>query len=62
MDQVAVQSAIPGIIMLMSWIPAIVAGVAAVLMLLYPLNQTKMDEITIELNRRRDNELPFQQN
>lgn len=56
-DQVAIQGAIPGIIMLMSWIPAIVAGVAALVMLLYPLNQSKMDEITIELNRRRETEL-----
>lgn len=57
MDQEAIQGAIPGIIMLMSWIPAIVAGIAAVIMVLYPLNQSKMDEITIELNRRRDTEL-----
>lgn len=56
-DHVAIQGSIPGIIMLMSWVPAIITGVTAVLMLLYPLNQSKMDEITIELNRRRDNEL-----
>lgn len=62
MDQEAIQGAIPGIIMLMSWIPAIVAGIAAVLMLLYPLNQTKMDEITIELNRRRGTNLSTQIN
>ena len=59
MDQTAIQGAIPGIKMLMSWVPAVVAGFAAVVMLLYPLNQSKMDEITIELNRRRDSELPF---
>ena len=57
MDQVAIQGAIPGIIMLMSWVPAIVAGIAAIVMALYPLNQTKMDEITIELNQRRLNEM-----
>lgn len=61
MDQAAIQGAIPGIIMLMSWVPAIIAGVAAVIMLLYPLNQTKMDEITMELNRRRNNQQPLQQ-
>ncbi len=60
MDQEAIQGAIPGIIMLMSWVPAIIAGLAAVLMFLYPLNQSKMDEITIELNRRRDSELSTQ--
>jgi GPH family glycoside/pentoside/hexuronide:cation symporter len=39
--------------MLMSWIPAIIAFLAAGFMTLYPLTQKKMDEITIELNRRR---------
>ncbi len=57
LDQVAIQGAIPGIIMLMSWVPAIVAGVAAIVMAFYPLNQSKMDAITIELNQRRQNEL-----
>jgi glycoside/pentoside/hexuronide:cation symporter, GPH family len=52
-DEVAIQGAIPGIIMLMSWIPAIIAFITALVMSLYPLNQQKMDEITIELNNRR---------
>ncbi len=52
-DAAAIDGAIPGIIMLMSWIPAIITIVAAVLMLLYPLNQKKLDEITSELNSRR---------
>jgi GPH family glycoside/pentoside/hexuronide:cation symporter len=52
-DAVAIQGAVPGIIMLMSWIPTIIALVAAGVMTLYPLNQRKMDEITIELNNRR---------
>jgi GPH family glycoside/pentoside/hexuronide:cation symporter len=52
-DAVAIQGAVPGIIMLMSWIPAIITLIAAGLMTLYPLNQKKMDEITIELNGRR---------
>jgi len=56
-DAVAIEGAIPGIIMLMSWIPAIVAVVAAVFMAWYPLDQHKMDEITIELNNRRSKEL-----
>ncbi|MDP2235655.1 MAG: MFS transporter [Bacteroidales bacterium] len=55
-DAVAIQSAIPGIKMLMSWIPALIALLAAALMTLYPLTQHKMDEITIELNRRRAGE------
>jgi GPH family glycoside/pentoside/hexuronide:cation symporter len=52
-DAVAIQGAVPGIIMLMSWIPTIIALIAASVMTLYPLNQRKMDEITIELNNRR---------
>ena len=50
----AISGAIPGIVMLMSWIPAIVTVLAAGLMMLYPLNQNKMDEITLELNSRRE--------
>lgn len=62
MNQASIEGAIPGIVMLMSWVPAIVAGITAVLMLMYPLDQTKMDEITIELNRRRDSESSLQVN
>jgi len=52
-DSVAIQGAREGIIMLMSWVPAIVAFITAVFMLLYPLSQKKMDEITSELAERR---------
>jgi glycoside/pentoside/hexuronide:cation symporter, GPH family len=52
-DELAIQGAVPGIIMLMSWIPTIIALIAAGVMTLYPLNQKKMDAITIELNDRR---------
>ncbi|MBK9508316.1 MAG: MFS transporter [Cytophagaceae bacterium] len=55
-NEVAIQGAVPGIIMLMSWIPTIVALIGAVFMMLYPLTQAKMDEITLELNRRRASE------
>jgi GPH family glycoside/pentoside/hexuronide:cation symporter len=56
-DSVAIQGAVPGIVMLMSWIPAIVAVIAAAVMVLYPLTQTKMTQITRELNEKRHNEL-----
>jgi GPH family glycoside/pentoside/hexuronide:cation symporter len=56
-DEVAIAGAIPGIIMLMSWIPTIITLIAAGIMTLYPLNQKKMNEITVELNNRRQNEL-----
>jgi glycoside/pentoside/hexuronide:cation symporter, GPH family len=56
-DNAAIQGAVPGIIMLMSWVPTIVALIAAGIMSFYPLNQHKMNEITLELNNRRANEL-----
>lgn len=52
-DSVAIQGAIPGIIQLMSWIPAIIAMVGAGLMCLYPLGQHEMDNITKTLSERR---------
>lgn len=52
-DAVAIQGSVPGIIMLMSWVPSLIAAVAAILMMLYPLNNTKMQQITRELNQRR---------
>ena len=52
-DSSSISGAIPGIIMLMSWIPAIITVVAAALMFAYPLNQKKLDEITAELKERR---------
>jgi len=39
--------------MLMSWIPTVIAFIAALVMFFYPLNQKKMDEITHELTIRR---------
>ncbi len=54
-DVAAIKDAIPGIKMLMSWVPSIVTLLAAGLMFFYPLNQDKMNEITLELNARREN-------
>lgn len=48
-----IKQAISGMIMLMSWVPAIITVVAAALMFLYPLHQHKLDNITAELTRRR---------
>jgi glycoside/pentoside/hexuronide:cation symporter, GPH family len=56
MNSSTIEGAIPGIVMLMSWIPAIIAFVAAGIMTLYPLNQVKMDAITAELAHRREQE------
>ncbi len=52
-DALAIQGAFPGMIMLMSWVPSIVAVIAAAVMFLYPLTNKKMDEITADLNIRR---------
>jgi glycoside/pentoside/hexuronide:cation symporter, GPH family len=46
MDTAAIQGAVPGIKMLMSWIPSVIALMGSRLMTLYPLSQKKMDEIT----------------
>jgi GPH family glycoside/pentoside/hexuronide:cation symporter len=55
-DSQSIAGAIPAIKMLMSWIPSIIAIVAAAVMALYPLNQSKMDDINAELDARRSKE------
>lgn len=52
-DATAIQGAADGIVMLMSWIPALIVGLGAVLMLFYPLNNERQTEVTNELIRRR---------
>lgn len=56
-DALAIKEAVPGIVMLMSWVPSIIAALAAVLMAFYPLTQNKLDEVTLELNKRRAQEV-----
>jgi GPH family glycoside/pentoside/hexuronide:cation symporter len=56
MDSSTIEGAIPAVKMLMSWIPALVAALAAILMTVYPLTQEKLDEITTELETRRASE------
>ncbi|MBB3697478.1 MFS transporter [Flammeovirga yaeyamensis] len=53
-NQVAIEEAVPGIIMLMSWVPAVIALIAALLMVYYPLNDQKLREITLELQEKRN--------
>ncbi|WP_281613775.1 MFS transporter [Flammeovirga sp. SubArs3] len=53
LDSSSIQGAIPGIIMLMSWVPSLIAVLAAALMMLYPLDDDKLSEITTELSNRR---------
>jgi GPH family glycoside/pentoside/hexuronide:cation symporter len=39
--------------MLMSWIPSLITILTAFVMFFYPLTESKLDEITSELNTRR---------
>ena len=59
LDPSAIQGAIPGIKMLMSWIPAIVALIGAVTMMFYPLSKKMMNKISEELEERRRLEQSF---
>ena len=52
-DASTIEGAIPGIKMLMSWVPGIVAVIGAGIMLFYPLTKKKMSEITSDLEQRR---------
>lgn len=52
-DSVAIEGSIPGMIMLMSWIPSVIALFAAAFMTLYPLSKEQMDTITKDLNDKR---------
>ena len=56
-NTVAIQGAREGIVMLMSWVPAVVAVITAGFLCFYPLNQKEMDEITTGLAMRRTKEL-----
>jgi GPH family glycoside/pentoside/hexuronide:cation symporter len=55
-DVTSIPGAIPGIKMLMSWVPGIVAAIGAGIMIFYPLTQKKMEEITSTLEQRRIDE------
>lgn len=53
-DLSTIPAAIPGIKMLMSWVPCTITIIAAALMVGYPLTNIKMAGITEVLNQRRD--------
>ena len=52
----SIPGAIPGIRMLMSWIPGVIAAVTAAVMVFYPITTSKMNEITATLLARRKGE------
>ncbi len=53
MDEATVAGAIPGIKMLMSWVPALVTIPAILTLWIYPLSNEKLDEISADLTKRR---------
>jgi GPH family glycoside/pentoside/hexuronide:cation symporter len=48
-----VSGAVPGIKLLMGWIPSAIAAASAFLMMLYPLSDGRLSKITAELAGRR---------
>ena len=52
-DASTIPGAIPGIKLLMGYIPSVIAGITAFLMFLYPLSDRRLSEITSELSSRR---------
>ncbi len=55
-DSQAIAGAIPGVIILMSWVPGVIAIVTAGFMFLYPLDQDKLDKISDDLHEKREKE------
>jgi GPH family glycoside/pentoside/hexuronide:cation symporter len=53
MDTSTIPGAIPGIKLLMSWIPGIFAAIGASVLILYPLTKKKMDQIEFDLKTRK---------
>lgn len=49
----SIKNAIPGIIMLMSWIPSIIALIATAVMMKYPLTDDQLKLVLSDLNKRR---------
>jgi GPH family glycoside/pentoside/hexuronide:cation symporter len=53
MDKATIENALPGMKLLMSWIPAAFSFAAAALMMLYPLTDAKQQQMGAELIQRR---------
>jgi GPH family glycoside/pentoside/hexuronide:cation symporter len=53
MDSSTIPGAIPGIKLLMSWIPGIFAAIGVISLLYYPLTRLKMDQIELDLKARK---------
>lgn len=55
-DDTTISAAIPGIVLLMSWIPAAFAFIAAGILMFYPLSEHKMTQIELDLAQRRQHD------
>ena len=55
MDEATIKQSLPGMQLLMSWIPAAFAFLGAILMLIYPLTSQMTQKITEDLAIRRSN-------
>lgn len=53
LDETTVAGAIPGIKMLMSWVPALLTIPMVIVLVIYPLSKEKLTTITTELKNRR---------
>jgi len=53
-DPASIEGARTGMIWLMSWIPAVVALLGAIVMVFYPLSTQLMETIQIDLEKRRN--------
>ena len=53
MDNNSVHVAVPGIKLLMSWIPGIFAAFGALVLSVYPLTRKKMDQVEADLVSRK---------
>ena len=54
-DETTVMGALPGVKILMSWIPGIFIIFAVIAMFIYPLSSKRMDEISTALELKREN-------
>ncbi|BFM19321.1 MFS transporter [Gilvimarinus japonicus] len=52
-DESTIAQATDGMVLLMSWVPAVFAFVSVLLLVVYPLNTKRMEEIEADLNERR---------
>ena len=58
MDESTVSNALPGIKMLMSWVPMLITIPAMIALFIYPLSKPKLAGILADLNQKRQSTSP----